>query len=214
MNNWLQTIHREDIYENFNPIPFQTEANNLDKYINDIFKDINQREITIIEVGSWKGSSAIAIAKYFLNKNIVPTIFCVDTWGGSTFHREYEDYYRMLNCKNGFPQLYQQFLSNVIHSNLQKYIIPVPHTSHDAARYLKKLGIECDICYIDANHEFDEVYQDIKDYYPMVKDGGIIFFDDYDSGWPGVVNAVNVFVNQNNLESKCKLYNSEFVIQK
>lgn len=214
MNSYLKLIHREDIYRNLEILPFQTEANNLDKYLDNVLGKFNQKEVTIVEVGSWKGSSAIAIAKYFLSKNIFPTIFCIDTWGGSTFHREHEEYFNMLNCKNGFPQLYRQFLSNVIHSNLQENIIPVPHTSHDSARYLKKLGIVCDFCYIDANHEFDEVLQDIKDYYPMVKDGGTVFFDDYDSGWPGVVNAINVFVTEKNLEKKCELYNSEFVIRK
>lgn len=220
MNHYLKTIHRGDIYQNLEILPFQTEANNLDKYLDNVLGRYNKigrynkNDVTIIEVGSWKGSSAIAMAKYFLNKSITPTIFCVDTWGGATFHREHEEYFNMLKCKNGFPTLYQQFLSNIIHSNLQEYIIPVPHTSHDAARYLKKLGILADFCYVDACHEYDEVLDDIRSYWDLVKSDGVIFGDDFDSGWPGVVGAVKDFTIENKLEDKFELHHSEWLIRK
>jgi hypothetical protein len=217
MNPYLKLIHQENIYENFYILPFQTEPTNITGELNNIFGEYSGPEVTIIEVGSWKGASAIEICNFFLNKNIIPTIFCVDTFTGSTFHREHDEFFPMLNCKNGFPTLYQQFLSNIINSGLQEYVIPIPHSSHDAARYLQKLNISCDFCFVDACHEFDEVSDDIKSYWPLIKNGGTLFGDDYDINklhWPGVFGAVDKFVNDNNLMSSSALYNTEWVIRK
>lgn len=212
MNKWLEIIHRENIYENVELLPFNPEANNINRVMNDVFGSFSGKDVTIIEVGSWKGSSAIEMANFFLNKGITPTIFCIDTFGGSTFHREHESHFKSLKCKNGFPTLYQQFLSNIIQAKLQDYIIPIPHTSLDAFRYIKKLGIVCDFCYIDACHEFEEVYQDVKNYYKLVKNGGTLLGDDFDDGWPGVTNAVGQFSRDENIPYYVN--SAEWVIRK
>ena len=49
-------------------------------------------------------------------------------------------------------------------------------------------------------------------YYPLVKDGGIFFGDDYDTGWPGVVNAVNDFARS--LSKEVYLIKSQWIILK
>lgn len=215
MNKYMQIVHREDIYKDFNDLyQYDTDANNIDRSIEQIFGSYKEKEVLIIEVGSWKGSSAITMAKYFLDKNIIPTILCIDTWSGSTYHRFHDGAFPSLKCKNGFPTLYPRFLSNIIHSNLQEYIIPIPHASHDAARYLKQLNIQADFCYIDACHEYDEVLDDIKSYWDLVKTGGTILGDDFDSGWSGVVGAVQTFVTENEIQKNFELYNSEWVIRK
>lgn len=215
MNKYMQIVHREDIYQDFKDLyDYETDTNNLDRSIEQIFGNYKEKEVLIIEVGSWKGSSAISMAKYFLNKNITPTIFCIDTWNGSTYHRYYDSAFPSLKCKNGFPTLYPRFISNIIHAELQEYIIPIPHSSHDAARYLKKLNISADFCYVDACHEYDEVLDDIKSYWDLVKPGGTMLGDDHDAGWPDVVAAVCKFSTEQKLEENFELHNSEWVIRK
>lgn len=215
MNELMQKIHRENIYENFTELyPYDTDANNIEKSLENIFGQYSDKTVLIIEVGSWKGSSAISMAKYFLNKNITPTILCVDNWNGSTYHRFYDGAFPSLYCKNGFPTLYPRFLSNIIHDNLQEYIVPVPHSSHDAARYLKKLNIAADFCYVDACHELDEVLDDMKSYWPLIKKGGTMLGDDHDSGWPGVIQAVDKFTTDHFLKENFELYGAEWVIRK
>ena len=54
-----------------------------------------------------------------------------------------------------------------------------------------------DIVYIDASHEYEYVKQDILNWLPKVKLGGIICGDDYTRGWPGVVMAVNEIFGDN-----------------
>jgi hypothetical protein len=51
--------------------------------------------------------------------------------------------------------------------------------------------------YIDASHEYEYVKQDILNWLPKVKLGGIICGDDYTRGWPGVVLAVNEIFGDN-----------------
>ena len=63
-----------------------------------------------------------------------------------------------------------------------------------------------DMVYIDADHTYEAVLKDIKDWYPKVKRGRFLVGDDYinvkklKSGLRfGVIKAVNEFANANNL---------------
>ncbi len=214
MNKYLQIIHGTDIYKDLELLPkFGNENGDiLSETMDKIFGFYNEPEVTIIEVGTFFGASITRVAKYFLKKNIKPLIFCIDTWTGDTFMRGQKQWMDWLKCKNGYPTIYYQFLSNIIHENLQEYVIPVPHTSSDAYRYLEKLNISADFCYIDGCHFFEEVSFDIENYYKLIKKGGILFGDDYDSGWLGVVNAVNSFVRQNKFDYE--ISNSKWILRK
>lgn len=55
-----------------------------------------------------------------------------------------------------------------------------------------------DFVYIDANHTYESVAEDISLYYPKVKKGGLLSGHDYDYG--SVKKAVDEFVNRENLK--------------
>lgn len=57
-----------------------------------------------------------------------------------------------------------------------------------------------DMVYIDANHQYDFIRQDISAWIHKVKDGGILAGHDYGCTWSGVTQAVNQFVKDCNLE--------------
>ena len=150
----------------------------------------------IIEVGSWKGQSAINMGGVVKALGLSCKIFCVDTWLGAlefwvgdlAGNRE-----RDLGLKFGYPSVYYQFLSNVIHAGLQDVIVPFPNTSLIGARYFKSEGVVADLVYIDASHDFEDVLMDLYAYHPLVRSGGVMFGDDYTSAWPGVVRAVDEY---------------------
>jgi tetratricopeptide (TPR) repeat protein len=162
------------------------------------------RPKTIAEVGSWKGSSAIKMAKileqYKLKDSV---IICIDTWLGSPEHWLWKDNkewgFDNLKIVNGFPTIYETFLSNVINSNVQDKIIPFPQTSENAVVIFQKLNLKFDLIYIDAAHEYEPVWRDLQGYYPLLNRGGIIFGDDY-LKWEGVRQAVNDFAEKFNLK--------------
>jgi len=145
---------------------------------------------TIIEVGTWKGASAINMALICKHVWLENTkIYCVDTWLGAlefwTTHKDTPE--RDLMLKNGYPSIYNQFISNVIHNKVQDMIIPVPNTSFIGAKILQHYGVKAELIYIDGSHEYEDVVSDIKSYKELCT--GVIFGDDYN--WPSVQRAVN-----------------------
>lgn len=54
-----------------------------------------------------------------------------------------------------------------------------------------------DVVYIDGDHSYEGVKEDIKLYYPKLKHGGFLCGHDYSAPWPSIIQAVDEFVLQN-----------------
>ena len=73
-----------------------------------------------------------------------------------------------------------------------------------------------DWVYVDGNHQYEFVKQDLELYFPKVKPGGFIAGDDYGTpGWwdDGVTRAVDEFVSRHPCEIVMTM-NHQFVLQK
>ena len=158
---------------------WHSEAPIFEKFITE------HRPQHIIEVGTWLGASAIHMAKVCRELNLDTKITCVDTWLGSLEMVGDDN----LMYKNGYPQVYYQFLSNIVHEGLQNVITPLPATSAIAAKHLSKKGVTADLIYIDASHEYEDVLADLKAYYPLANK--VLFGDDLN--WEGVKQAIDKF---------------------
>jgi hypothetical protein len=143
----------------------------------------------IIEVGSWKGASALHMAAQCDALDLDTRILCVDTFLGAYEFIAAGDDARNLMKVYGWPNVYYQFLANVIRANQLSRIIPFPQTSLIAARYLWHHQIRADLIYIDGSHDERDVYADICAYWPLLRRGGVLFGDDYES-FEGVRRAV------------------------
>lgn len=170
-----QLYNDHDIYGGFEPHELQLQGWNSDspcfnEYISELKPDL------IIEVGSWKGCSAIYMAGVCKELGLNTEIICIDTWLGSVEHWG-------SSCvsilKNGRPMLYEKFLSNVILSDATDYITPMPIDSVNGALVLERRNIKADIIYIDAGHEYDSVFADFTNFKKLVRPGGIIIGDDW-----------------------------------
>ena len=149
----------------------------------------------ILEVGTWRGASAIHMANIARRVDSQAQVLCVDTWLGS--HRDLwlnHEYRRQLDLKHGFPQQYFQFLANIVLSKLEDAIFPMPMTSYAAGTILAEVGMTFDFAYIDAHHDEEEVLGDIRRFYALLRPGGIMMGDDYSPQERGVLKAVNRFV--------------------
>lgn len=143
--------------------------------------EANKIEV-VIEIGSWLGNSA----RFFASK--IPEhgkVYAVDHWLGSK--EQQSDPF--------IPNLYEQFLSNIIHFGLTHKIIPIKMPSTEAAKYLN--GVKPDLIYIDGSHETEDVLDDLRAWYPYVKDHGIFCGDDWTS--EAVAKAVKIFAKEQNL---------------
>jgi hypothetical protein len=194
--NLMQAIHGKNIYKDFDHL----------KYLYDpagwgcespAFETLIQRVKPkfVIEVGTWKGGSAIRMAD-LLRENSLPEtpILCIDTWlGALEFWADQADSERFLGleCHHGFPSVYYRFLANVCHSGHSKRITPFPLPATTAALWLLRTNRRADLIYIDGSHEEEDVYQDLLDYAPLVAPSGYLFGDDW--AWTGVRDAVTRF---------------------
>lgn len=198
----------KSIYNNLTLLPPDLQGwNGSSKVFHQLIDEVKPERI--IEVGTWKGQSAINMADYCRQQNYKTEVWCVDTWlGALEFWDELKDTpERNLLQKNGYPQIYYQFLSNVVHHTLQDYIIPFPTTSLIGARYFSKHNVKSKLIYIDASHDYEDVMIDLEQYYPLLEDGGIIFGDDYEA-WQDVKKAVNDFTTT--IGSTFEVYENNF----
>jgi hypothetical protein len=156
----------------------------------------------VVEVGSWKGVSAIFWARLMKEHNIDGAVVCVDTWLGGIDHitrPRGEDWTIRKYFKNGYSTLYYQFLSNIMRLGLQDYIVPIPNSSICGARWMQYHGLAADLVYIDASHEEDDVYADMQAYWKVLKWGGAMLGDDFTLAWYPVICAVNRFAREKEL---------------
>lgn len=149
-----------------------------------------------VEVGSWKGKSAAFMAVEVANSNKNIEFYCVDTWQGSSEHKEFEN----------LDGLYNLFLENM--KSLKNYYKPIRKTSLEAASLFKDESL--DFVFIDASHEYEDVKNDIKTWLPKVKTGGFLAGHDYYVGeydyFPGVKKAVDECLVGFSMSDRCFVY--------
>lgn len=140
-----------------------------------ILSEINYNDtIKILELGVYQGRCTSLWNVELINKEINYEYYAVDHFLGSDEHSKEIDYY-----------------NNTL-SNLKSVIGNIKIIKNDSLSESKNYSDEFfDIVYIDASHEYFPVKNDIASWFPKVKKGGIICGDDYISGWPGVIQAVD-----------------------
>lgn len=127
---------------------------------------------SIVEVGSWKGRST---------KSLLDTgakVHAVDTWEGS------QDQQDLTYTQAKESDIYAEFQKNVGHYDNLKV---VKKDSLSAAKLYSDKSV--DMVFIDANHTYEAVKEDIKAWLPKARK--LICGHDYTDEWPGVTQAVN-----------------------
>ncbi len=144
----------------------------------ELYKQVVERqqsEAHFVEVGCMQGQSACYMAVEIINSNKNIKFDCVDKW---------------CNSENK----YKRFLINT--TPVQSIINPIKLPSTKASKLYADNSL--DFVFIDANHSYKFVKDDINAWYPKVKKGGILAGHDYERRWPGVIQAVDEFMLENN----------------
>jgi glycosyltransferase involved in cell wall biosynthesis len=144
-----------------------------------------------VEVGSWKGKSSSYMAVEIANSGKNIQFYCVDTWRGSVEHQQAN--------QHELDRLYDIFCENM--SPLREHHVPLRTTSLEAAKKFPDASL--DFVFIDASHEYSDVLDDIKAWWPKVKPGGIMAGDDFNMSWPGVVQAVRESFDYCDIQEGC-----------
>jgi predicted O-methyltransferase YrrM len=141
-----------------------------------------------VEVGVWLGKSAAYMAVEIINSNKQIKFDCVDTWRGSLEHQN--DPLVQNNLLFEAFTNYTRPVSNII--------TPIQTTSIQAS--LMHSDGSLDFVFIDAGHSYNEVKEDIRVWYPKVKEGGVLSGHDYEDPnhpFPDIKKAVDEFALQN-----------------
>jgi hypothetical protein len=197
----MEALHGRDVYEDFDYRKYDYDGAGWGGQSPAFAELVGEVQPSlIIEVGSWKGASALSMAEAAAKEGLPTKILCIDTWLGALefrMDRDDPERFRALECRHGYPQVYYRFLANVCHVGHKERIIPFPMDSASAALWLMSHGVRAGLIYIDASHEEEAVYQDLLDYREVLAPGGKIFGDDW--AWASVRAAVSSFAKDHGL---------------
>jgi len=136
----------------------------------------NVEEKTALEIGVYQGVSSIIFSSKFKK------VYAVDPWKSGYDSSDQSSKDDLEACFLNFKNECSQFYNNI--EILRK-------TSEEASHLFEDESL--DFVYIDGNHQYDSVVQDIKLWLPKIKKDGYIGGHDYcyDGNWYGVTRAVN-----------------------
>lgn len=132
-----------------------------------------------VEVGSWAGLTALAITPHF------PTLYCVDHWLGSGS----DDRITELAARWGKGHACSTFCANM-GERLLRHVQPCIGSSAMWASIFAMSEVRPSFVFLDADHSYSAVSQDIKAWWPLVAKSGTLCGHDYGS-FPGVQRAVD-----------------------
>jgi hypothetical protein len=136
-----------------------------------------------VEVGTWKGMSTAYLGVEIINSGKHIHVSAVDTFLGSDEPAHQEDLSIINNT------LYEEFCNNI--EPIKSIITTVRKSSTEAACDFENASL--DFVFIDAGHQYDDIYADISAWLPKVKPGGWLAGHDYGSS-EGVRNAVSTLL--------------------
>ncbi len=131
----------------------------------------SHRPRTVVELGSFGGFSACALALAL--KDHVPgsRLYAVDTWKGDPHTGAYDE------------QVYQQFLSFRRELGLEEIIIPLRMTFTEAREQIPN---DIDLLHIDGWHTFGAVRRDFRLFQPRLAPQALVLFHDVNTHFLGM----------------------------
>ena len=143
--------------------------------------------VTWVEVGSWCGRSLLATG---MGLPVQSRLISVDMLDGR-LPRSMTNHELCQTVPVWWVQEQFNLTMKLLHE-LKPNIAcrSVVSTSLEGARKLKERKTTIDVVFIDADHEYDSIRQDIEIWSKLIRKGGIICGHDFRSEFPGVQQAV------------------------
>ena len=170
--------------------------------IMDYFNNKSKNDyIEILEIGSWEGRSACFFLRYFKNSKIT----CVDTWGGSS--ENFND------ITTNLEKVEKNFDKNVLDFKNR-----VTKSKAKSKKFFEENRRKFDFIYIDGSHYYDDVLNDAKEGFKILKEDCYMLLDDCDWNFyeygKNPINAINLFLKLNKEKIEIIYISSQILIKK
>ncbi|MCM8532612.1 MAG: class I SAM-dependent methyltransferase [Lentisphaeraceae bacterium] len=135
---------------------------------------IDNPEPVIVELGSCYGLSSMIIAKALKNKPN-SKIYCVDAWegdGSSVFGKTRDNIKAQAHQGISFYEIYTQNMQN---AGVYEQLTPIQGYTTNV---VKDWSEDADLIFVDADHSYEGVRSDVRDWKNFVKVGGQLLMHD------------------------------------
>lgn len=150
-----------------------------------------REDLIVAEIGVWRGRNA-----EFLAKNLsIDKMYLIDPYNT---YDEYDSKTDIKEMRSAREQAHRRMKDQCKVEWIEKY-------SNEAVTDINE---KLDYVYIDGNHSYKYVKNDVEDYYPLLREGGIMAGDDMD--WDGVSQAITEFAFKNDLQLHLEPYHPDW----
>lgn len=140
---------------------------------------------TIVEIGCFGARSTIAMA-LALRENGKGKIYTIDPWKKeAALEGENQANQAWWNSVD-LHDIHKKAMEAIWRNGLDEYVTPIRTYSHFVGSIFPPIGI----LVIDGNHSEIASCRDVEKYIPLVKSGGLIWFDD--SNWQSTQKALSL----------------------
>jgi predicted O-methyltransferase YrrM len=134
----------------------------------------------VVEIGSWKGKSTIALALGIKDSGKRGYIWAIDPHEGI-----------IKIGKNEEKSTYSSFIKNIKKAGIEEFVRPVVNTSAGAAKRWNK---PIRLLFIDGLHDYEHVQTDIAYWSAWILNNGVIAFHDAFCGEHDVWKAIEKYM--------------------
>lgn len=132
----------------------------------------------IIELGAWKGRSTWVLARHVLGQ-----VYTVDHFKGDTGTGAQDTYAEFVRNLQGLEHKY-----TALRMSASEALVPLS----------LRLPLGADFIFIDDDHAYENVHNNIARYSALIRRGGVIAGHDF-GVWPGVDRAVKELIRKFNV---------------
>jgi len=151
-------------------------------------RNIDDRNLIGVEIGIFRGVNAHAILSFLPIK----MFYLIDPY------LEYDEY-----VESWIPDHSQSDFNNdyvMAKKRLRKFKDKITFIKMKSEEAITQIPDGLDFIYVDGNHKYEYVKQDLELYWPKLREGGVLGGDNFEVEFQGIPRAVLEFVDKMNLK--------------
>lgn len=150
-----------------------------------------QLEGDVVEIGSWQGYSTSYLARAVAESGR-GRMYAIDHFGGNVGKQAL---YRVK--EPDLSDLERNFRNNMSRLGLDSVVRVLPVSSEEAAAQLRRESVRIRFLFIDGDHSRQGVQRDVDLFFPLLRTGAIVVFDDCSPSAPGVIDVIDDLLGRN-----------------